>query len=260
MQELVSGNYPDGKPVFHLSFDDGLKSAYDLAVPLLQHYGVPATFFLNSAFFNNRDLMYRYKVSLIISRSLDSPKVKTLLRNTFQCPDFIPKLFALTGQDEALINRLLALTGETIETFIEKEQPYMGHEEVSDMLKQGFTIGGHGHNHHDFRILTDIERLEQVERSLHLVERYQPSGLRLFAFPFTDAQMSSEFLLRMHEEQFLHASFGTAGWKKDPQPNHFQRLCMEFPGRSAETIIRKEFWYRWFGRPFGLHRYKRKSA
>lgn len=259
-EDLVEGRIPTGKPAFHLSFDDGLLSAYELAVPLLEQYGVPATFFLNSAFFNNRDLMYRYKVSLIISRTLFEPKVKTLLRNTFQSANFIPKLLALTSNDEALINRLIGLTGENIQDYLSRERPYMGDEEVRSLLRRGFTIGGHGHNHHDFRLLSEDARIEQVSRSLHLVERYQPNGPRLFAFPFTDDRMSSSFLSRMHEDVGLHASFGTAGWKLDPQPNHFQRLSLETPGRTAASMIRKEYWYRWLGQPLGLHRYKRKAA
>lgn len=260
METLINGTLPPGKPAFHLSFDDGLRSAYELAVPLLLQYGVPATFFLNSAFFNNRDLMYRYKISLIISRSLATPKVKTLLRNTFQSPDFIPKLLGLTGHDEPLINRLIRLTGEDLDDYLQVERPYMGHEEVTSILKNGFTIGGHGHHHIDFRLLTEDERLEQVSRSMHLVERYHSHGLRLFAFPFTDDRMSEGFLSKMHRETGLHASFGTAGWKWDPQPQHYQRLSLELPGRSAASMIRNEYWYRWLGRPLGLHRYKRISA
>ena len=38
-EDLVEGRIPTGKPAFHLSFDDGLQSAYELAVPLLEQYG-----------------------------------------------------------------------------------------------------------------------------------------------------------------------------------------------------------------------------
>jgi hypothetical protein len=51
---------------FHLSFDDGLKEIYDIVAPLLIERGIPATFFLNSSFADNKNLFYRYKASLLL--------------------------------------------------------------------------------------------------------------------------------------------------------------------------------------------------
>ena len=56
---------PFDRPVFHLSFDDGLRECVDLIAPILQRKGVPATFFINSAFADNAALMFRYKASLL---------------------------------------------------------------------------------------------------------------------------------------------------------------------------------------------------
>ena len=54
-----------GKPVFHLSFDDGLKECTEVIAPLLVNKGIPATFFINSGFVDNKTLFHRYKASLI---------------------------------------------------------------------------------------------------------------------------------------------------------------------------------------------------
>jgi len=58
---------PFDKPVFHITIDDGLRSAGEQMAPILRQKGVPATFFVNSAFVGNRALMYRYTAALIVS-------------------------------------------------------------------------------------------------------------------------------------------------------------------------------------------------
>lgn len=52
------------KPAFCLTFDDGLKEFYTLVAPVLELMKVPCVCFLNSAFVDNKDLMFRYKEAL----------------------------------------------------------------------------------------------------------------------------------------------------------------------------------------------------
>jgi hypothetical protein len=56
------------KPGFFLTFDDGLREIYDVVAPVLKEKGVPAAFFLNSAFHNNKALFYRYQASVLIDK------------------------------------------------------------------------------------------------------------------------------------------------------------------------------------------------
>src|SRR5687767_2369317 len=51
---------------FFLSFDDGLSECYHVIAPILKEKGVPATFSINSAFVDNKNLFYRYQASIII--------------------------------------------------------------------------------------------------------------------------------------------------------------------------------------------------
>ena len=51
-----------------LTFDDGFREAYDVIAPILRHKGVPAVFFVNTAFIDNREMSYEHKKSIIIQR------------------------------------------------------------------------------------------------------------------------------------------------------------------------------------------------
>src|SRR5690606_834826 len=64
--EIVDKNEQVKNPVFHLTFDDGLKEVQEIIAPILERKGIPATIFINSAFVDNKSLFYRHKVSLLI--------------------------------------------------------------------------------------------------------------------------------------------------------------------------------------------------
>lgn len=62
--QLVQNKEQPRKPVFHLSFDDGLREVYEIVRPILLDKGIPATAFINTAFIDNKALFYRYGESL----------------------------------------------------------------------------------------------------------------------------------------------------------------------------------------------------
>ena len=58
------------KRAFFLSFDDGLRQFYDVVAPILLRKGIPATFFVNTGFIDNKDMFYRLKISILIEKVL----------------------------------------------------------------------------------------------------------------------------------------------------------------------------------------------
>ncbi len=59
IDDFLSKNYDPDQNYFVLSFDDGLRKMFDVVRPILNKKGIPAIFFLNSAFVDNKDLFYR---------------------------------------------------------------------------------------------------------------------------------------------------------------------------------------------------------
>src|SRR5690554_3942765 len=62
---ILMGESQLKKPGLFLSFDDGLREIYSVVEPILSQYGIPATFFVNPNFTDNKDMLYRCKVALI---------------------------------------------------------------------------------------------------------------------------------------------------------------------------------------------------
>ncbi|RYD69268.1 MAG: hypothetical protein EOP53_27470, partial [Sphingobacteriales bacterium] len=65
VQEIAKGSTVK-YPSFFLSFDDGLRSFYEVAAPVLQRKGIEAACFVNSSCIDNKALFFRYKASLLI--------------------------------------------------------------------------------------------------------------------------------------------------------------------------------------------------
>ena len=76
LEELISGKC-SGEKGFHLSFDDGLRECAEVIAPVLLKKGIPATFFLNSAFVDNKALFHKYKASLVLNRLRESRDAET---------------------------------------------------------------------------------------------------------------------------------------------------------------------------------------
>jgi hypothetical protein len=63
--DLINSGKKPKKPVFHLTFDDGLSEFYNIIAPILKERGISATVFLNNDFIDNKQMFYRFKASLL---------------------------------------------------------------------------------------------------------------------------------------------------------------------------------------------------
>ena len=217
------------KPVFHLSFDDGLKEIYEIVAPILLEKGVPATFFINSGFADNKALFYRFHASLSIENSQNEGKFTNVLKNEILSCSYKNKdaLFQYFSQEE-------------VNAFLQKEQPYLTTEQIKILNAQGFTIGAHSVDHPYYYEISLEEQLYQTRESLDFISSIVNQKLRLFAFPFTDFKVSKKFFEKI--KPVVDLSFGTAGLKNDEISFNLQRIAAEEKNvKSLESILGKEY-------------------
>lgn len=231
MEDILEGKEAaNGKMPMHLSFDDGLVECYEVIMPILLKKGIPATFFLNNDFIDNRGLFYRYKVSLLVDR----------LENSSREGDAGRRLLALAYEDTDKIDRLAAGLDYSFEAYLQEHPVYMRREQIRALQEHGFELGSHSRDHALFSGLGEEEIIAQVKESmLELQERFSLKK-RYFAFPFTDDRVSENTLARLFGEGIVDAGFGTAGLKDESLPSYFQRVPMEWKGLSARKVLRGE--------------------
>ncbi len=220
---------PFEQPVFHLSFDDGLRECADLIAPILQRKGVPATFFINSAFADNNALMFRYKASLLAD-ALPLRKAEILSIN-----------YTNQNKQGNSLDEIAATQNIDFQLFLQQEKPYMNAATLRNMHQKGFTLGAHSHTHPLYSALPLAEQIRETELSLQYIQAITGSEHRVFSFPFTDNDVELAFFEAMQ----FDVSFGCAGVKLDAAPRHLQRTPMEHAHQNlaAEKFIALNYQY-----------------
>jgi len=242
LNDVLAGKYA-GKKIMLLTFDDGLRQMYDIVAPILLKKGIPAVFFLNTDFIDNKGLMFRYKASLIKDMDKDTSAM-FMARNDAELQEEIRPSLAMEIQNE-------------INTFLSDYKPYMTIDQVKGLTKQGFAIGAHSCSHPYYSDLSLGNQLSETLECIDILKTDFGIAQKLFAFPFTDDGVSKDFFDKIFEGGKVDFSFGGAGIKEDMHPRQFQRMPMEGWDASAEQILKSEYLYYVLRMPFAKNRIKR---
>jgi len=219
---------------FILSFDDGMREIYDIIAPILHDKGIPAIFFLNSATIDNKRLMWRHKISLLIDRSKEQPgrippQIKLRPGETLQA-----KLKALRFADESILDDVARFFEVDFDDYLRRCKPYLTTGQVSELSRVGFEFGSHSDSHPYFYELAVEDQKKQISASVDFIQRL---GLlcRYFAFPFHDNGVPT-CVFRYMTDLGLILSFGTSEARVDPVAFSFQRFSIDARGAANPSI------------------------
>lgn len=233
-------------PVFHLTFDDGLKEIYTIIAPLLEKRNIPATFFVNTAFIDNKALFYRYKVSLLIDRAQTDEMACSILSKELNIDNGNLKLLKqhlleLKYHHEERINALAKAIAFDFDRYLQQEQPYLTTEQIKDLQARGFCIASHSVDHPFFGNIPDNEKKKQVTESFAFLQNKFQLKQHYFSFPFSDFDVDSSFINWLYTHSACLLSFGTAGLKADYDKRHLHRVAFDGTLRTAENIIKNQY-------------------
>jgi peptidoglycan/xylan/chitin deacetylase (PgdA/CDA1 family) len=238
---------------FLLSFDDGFREMAEIVAPILKAKGVPAVFFVNSAFVDNRELCFLQKIALVIAQlNTKSPegreeKIKNILRaKEIKGDEIVPALRSIPYAKQTILDELESACGLDFKMFLAKQKPYLTSEQIRALLRDGFAVGGHSVDHPFYGNLTLDEQLRQTRESVEFVKNKFGTDYRAFAFPHSDTRVSQEFFQRSYGDGTLQISFGTGGLLRDPWPKHFQRFSMEKTSLHPGPMVCRQYARRLF--------------
>ncbi len=233
-----------------LSFDDGLAECYHIIAPILLKKGIPATFFLNSAFVDNKALMFRYKASLLIEHLDQFPnKVETIARHLFRkknwiYTDFRVDLKKICWKNQAFLNDLALALEVDFDQYLHVKKPYLNKDQIRAMQQWGFNFGSHSIDHPRYNTISPIAQIEQTMQGHQQLVQNLKNIDKVFAFPFTDDAVGLSFFDTIFKGNSLDLSFGGAGIKQEKIARHLQRLGLESTQiRSSKQIIHSEYCY-----------------
>lgn len=246
---------PNKRPYALLTFDDGLIEFKDHVMPILLKKGIYAINFINPAFIDNSEMMFRSKISLLIE-SVKDEKHK-ISHETFAFLDLksnskqelISRIKSITYKSSHKLPKLGEMMNVDFAEYIKSRKIYLDENDLNIVKQKGFGIASHTWNHPNLTDLSLEEQLKNTQKSFDYIKEKKFSD-ESFAFPFTDFGIKKKFLDEIfdHNEN-LKLTFGTAGIKFDSFERNLQRIPME-TGISAEKEINFETNYFYLKKAF----------
>lgn len=238
----ISGNFQPKKKIALLTFDDGLREFYDIVVPILERKGIYAINFINPAFIDNKDLMFRCKASLIIEeikkKKNINPEIYTILQSK---ENLQQRVLQINYFQKDILDTLAQLLEIDFTSFLKTQQPYLTTEQLSTLTQKGFGISSHSWDHPLYHELTTHQQLETTHKTFKYLKE-NTFLYESFAFPFTDFGVKAEFFEGLFQNQEIFCTFGSAGIKLDSVEKNFHRIPFEMDA-TAEVTLKKEIAY-----------------
>lgn len=225
---------------FLLTFDDGYREVYDIIAPILKKHSIPAMFFLNSAFIDNKEMFFRNKASLLIEKINEEDdsnilkKIKEiLLLNGKDIQDIRKSILSINYQDKFILDDIAEILNFDFERYLKEKRPYLTSEEIISLINDGFAFGAHSIDHPLYKDLSLEEQLRQTTESLNFLNERFKIPYRVFAFPFDDQGVYEEYFRNIFFKDEVKITFGTSDFEKRAFKNNIQRQSME---RSLEPL------------------------
>jgi peptidoglycan/xylan/chitin deacetylase (PgdA/CDA1 family) len=234
---------------FHLTFDDGFREVHDIVAPILRRAGVPATFFLTTAFLNGGGLAHHNEISLLLDRIQSQPSRSA---TTARMESFLPaqkegastlrdRLLSITYLEKARVRSLAEILEVDIDQYVRENRPHLTSEQVAALIRQGIAIGAHSHDHPLYADLSLPEQLRQTRMSTELLDQQFAFRPKAFAFPHNDDGVEREFFTTVFSNRLLDVSFGTSGFVAHYHPRNIERATMEKTAAPASQIVTRQF-------------------
>lgn len=261
-KDFANGSFKPKKKVALLTFDDGFRQFYDVAVPILERKGIYACNFINPAFVDNKDMMFRCKASLLIDTlkktNVIAPEIYTLLslENNKGKEALINSILKIKYQEKDILEPLAEQLGIDYRAYSKEQKPYMNVQELKMLTEKGFGISSHSWDHPQYGDLSLGQQMETTDRTFSYLKE-QGFLHEAFAFPFTDFGVKKDFFDELFKNKEIRFSFGCAGIKLDSVERNFQRIPMEM-GESGEKILKKETAYFRLKKMMGKNKIVRK--
>jgi peptidoglycan/xylan/chitin deacetylase (PgdA/CDA1 family) len=237
---------------FLLTFDDGFREVYELIAPILLKKGVPAIFFINPSFIDNKELFYRCKLSLVIEKikveknSKLLSKIAGLLSTGRSDFENIKKtILEIHYPDRVKADALGECAEISFPDFLRSQKPFMSISQVKELAGKGFVIGSHSMDHPHFKKLTEKEQLAQTKSSLEAVRQITGSELLYFSFPHEDKDVKQSFFNQLLSDPTFSNSllFGVQNQFEERNNNMVHRFNAENPSRSLENMAKGILFY-----------------
>ncbi|MDQ5820193.1 MAG: polysaccharide deacetylase family protein [Actinomycetota bacterium] len=212
------GALPD--PACLITFDDGLRVQYELALPVLERLGVPAVFFVPGRPLAEGKALYVHKVHRLREELGDEalaplvdadsvPEDVAREQYAYDTPEAARVKYALNmrlpldERDDAVAG-LLARVVESEEAFC--AELYMSRDQVRELERRG-ALGAHSYGHEPLGLLEPQHLRVDLEASAQTLEEVTGSRPRVLSYPHGSREAVTQAVAVAAERAGFRAGF-----------------------------------------------------
>lgn len=177
LDDLISGDDCTRKVV--ITFDDGFRSVFTQAFPILRKHKAPFTVFMTTSTVDADRLLWLHRI-YAAADSLCPSVIKTTISNFCHTASIQPSYNKICSDlfDHMSPDILLELSERlVIEAGLSRSEEidiadrlYLRSEEIRQMLKNGMTIGAHGHEHWSMNTLDRSQTDNEIQLCKEMIE------------------------------------------------------------------------------------------
>lgn len=212
---------------FLITFDDGLREQFDLAMPILEDHNIPAIFFANSKNSQEKQISLVHKIHLVRSVVNEDYLLSHILSNSdvilsSQDLERSTKMYIYDNQKSAILKYLFnfKLDFREQEKFLNAlfnayfndkeifEKLYMSDSQLIKLSKMGF-LGSHTHSHQPLGLFEDENILFELQYSKKYFENLTNTEISLVSYPYGTKAAVSENVVRIAKKCGYNYGFTT---------------------------------------------------
>jgi peptidoglycan/xylan/chitin deacetylase (PgdA/CDA1 family) len=237
--EIARGSRLPPEPCSLVTFDDGYRDNYELALPVLRKLGLPAVFFIPTQLVSERCVGWWDIIAYLVKKT-----ARTRIEAAGRSIDLSSRPLAAiarlqdlmktraSSETAGLIDDLSRSTGVALPTPEEQDEQLVSWGQLREATRQGVAIGSHGHSHRVLATLDDREVSEELEISKEILEAQIAAAVRSIAYPCGGRAHYDQRTMRIAASRGYLAGFtlntGTTGsWPRDQL-----EVCRHSPGAT----------------------------
>jgi peptidoglycan/xylan/chitin deacetylase (PgdA/CDA1 family) len=274
---ILNGNYLPEKGIL-VTFDDGLKEQFEIALPVLDKMGIPALFYLNTSNLESQTIASVHKIHLLLA---NMPYHEYSSEITLAAAQLFDKTSAIVNKDLAIQhyyyddperailkyflnfcfnileqNCIIDLLFEKIFPGLEKilsAELYMNQEQVKQLAKRRY-LGSHAHSHIPLGLYEDRTIQNDIKRSQEIIKNITGMDAVSISYPYGSKESSGLNVQKIAKENGFVFGFTMerAGNSDFAQPLGLARFdCNDLPGgkfplfedKDLFSRIKKSSWF-----------------
>jgi hypothetical protein len=139
--------------------------------------------------------------------------------------NFKDDILFLSEKSERTLNKIADILNFDFESYLKNKRPFVTNENLENLVKDGFTLGGHGIDHQHFFKLNIEKQIGQTMESIKFLVKNFDIDYKVFAFPYSDYGVSDEYFTKMRD--IVDLFFGTSAFMREKSNFITQRFSSE---------------------------------